>query len=179
MRPVPGLLVAVLLAVAAVFAIAAPPSAPCDQPATTILIVRHAERAGAQLDSLSAEGVARAQELVRVASRANVKAIYHSDTRRTRDTALPLATALKIKPEEYPAKEIAPLIERILREHAGQSVLIVGHSNTVPMIIAAAGAPAIPDLDEREYDRLFIVNVTCRDRPSLSIELEYGAPSPR
>jgi broad specificity phosphatase PhoE len=156
---------------------AARADAPCDAPVTTLLVVRHADRAG-QADSLSAAGVARARDLVHVAQTASVRAIYHSDTRRTRDTAAPLAASLGLDLLEYPAKETAPLIERVLEDHAGQTVLIVGHSNTVPTIIAAAGGPVIPDLDEKEFDGLFVVYVTCRDRPSLLLTLQYGAPSP-
>jgi broad specificity phosphatase PhoE len=150
---------------------------PCDAPATTILIVRHADRAG-QADSLSEAGVARANDLARVALTANVRAIYHSDTRRTRDTAAPLAAALDIQPGQYPAKEITALIERILRDHAGQTVLIVGHSNTVNMIVAAAGGPTIPELDEKEFDGLFVVHVPPCQHTSTLTRLQYGAPSP-
>lgn len=150
---------------------------PCERASTTILIVRHADRAG-QSDSLSAAGDARAQELARVLATANVRAIYHSDTKRTRDTAAPLAAALELEPVQYPAKEITALIERILRDHAGETVLVVGHSNTVPMIVAAAGGPAIPEIDEKEFDGLFIVTMRCPDQNSALTNLQYGAPSP-
>jgi broad specificity phosphatase PhoE len=151
---------------------------PCDSPATTILIVRHADRAG-KADSLSEAGMTRARDLSRVALTANVAAIYHSDTRRTRDTVAPLAAALQIQPEEYPAKEGQALIERILRDHPGKTVIVVGHSNTVPVLVAAAGGPMIQELNEDEFDGLFIVNVSpCRDRPSTLTQLQYGAPSP-
>jgi broad specificity phosphatase PhoE len=179
MRPAPGLLVAVWLAVATVVSVAAPPPAPCDKPTTTILIVRHAERAGAQLDSLSADGVARAQELARVVTKANVRAVYHSDTKRTRDTAAPSAAALSLSLVPYPAKECGPLIDAILRDHPGDTVLVVAHSNTVPLLVAAAGAPAMADLDEKEFDDLFVVSVSCRDRPVTVTHLQYGAASPR
>jgi broad specificity phosphatase PhoE len=151
---------------------------PCDAPGTTIIVVRHADRAGTA-DSLSAAGVERAKTLIHATERANVKAIYHSDTRRTRDTAAPLATALGIKPQEYPAKEVDALAKRILRDHAGQTVVVVGHSNTVPMIITAAGGPTVEDLSEAEYDRLFILHVEpCNKRPAPLVEIEFGAPSP-
>ena len=178
MRTTPAPLVALLLAVAPVFAVAAPPSAPCDRPVTTILVVRHAERVSTELDSLSADGVTRAQELARVVQSARVRAIYHSDTRRTRNTAAPTATAFKLPLVQYPAKDCAALVERILRDHAGETVLVVGHSNTVPMIVAAAGGPVIADLDDKEFDGLFVVSVTCPDRPATLTHLQYGAPSP-
>jgi broad specificity phosphatase PhoE len=166
------------VAAAVLCAEAASAKSPCDRPATTILIVRHADRAG-KADSLSEAGVARAQDLVRVALRANVRAIYVSDTKRARDTGMPLAAALGIEPEAYPGKETAALIERILKDHPGESVLVVGHSNTVPMIIQAAGGPPMPEIDKKEFDRLFIVHVTpCEEFMATLVELEYGAPSP-
>ena len=149
---------------------------PCKAPATTILLVRHADRAG-KADSLSVVGVERSEELLRVASAAGITAIYHSDTRRTRDTAAPLAQALHIKLDEYPAKDSNALIQRILHDHAGETVLVVGHSNTIPSIIRAAGGPLIPDLEEFVYDGLYVLHVPRCDGPTRLTELKYGAPS--
>src|SRR6266404_6369351 len=71
-------------------------------PATTMLIVRHADRAQNQ-DALDPAGLARAQELVHLGEKAGIVAIYSSDTDRARQTAAPLATALGITPVVYPA----------------------------------------------------------------------------
>lgn len=152
--------------------------APCDRPATTILVVRHAEKPG-QADSLSAAGYARAETLAHVAGRANVKAIYRTDTARNRLTAAPLAAALGIVPVVYAAKDFDALVARIFAEHEGQTVLVVGHSNTVAKIVAALGGPVFDDLAENEFDKLFIVNTQpCRRGPATLIELEYGESSP-
>jgi broad specificity phosphatase PhoE len=151
---------------------------PCDRAATTILVVRHADRAG-QADSLSAAGVARAHALAHVAGATGVQAIYHSDTRRTRATAEPLARSLHIKPAVYHAQEIDALVASIFAEHEGQTVLVVGHSNTVARIVAAAGGPTIEDLPENEFDKLFVlVTAPCRRGSSTLVTLEYGEPSP-
>src|SRR5262249_8538446 len=132
---------------------------PCDGPVTTIIIVRHADRAGTA-DSLSAAGMKRAQDLAEATKMASLRASYGRDTRRAHDTAAPAAALASITPEEYPAGECSALIKRILRDHAGQAVLVIGHSNTVPLLIAEAGGPKIADLDEKEFDGLFIVAVT-------------------
>ena len=58
----------------------------CSSRPTTVMIVRHADRVTSQ-DVLSPAGVARAQELAHVAMKANIAAIYHSDTNRARQTA--------------------------------------------------------------------------------------------
>src|SRR6266550_8925661 len=107
---------------------------------TTFLIARHADRVANQ-DALTAIGLARAQELVHIGEKAGIVAIYHSDTERARQTAAPLAAALGITPVVYPAANTTALVSQIFAEHRGGKVFIVGHSNTVPQIISAAGGP--------------------------------------
>jgi 2,3-bisphosphoglycerate-dependent phosphoglycerate mutase len=147
-------------------------------PTTTLLIVRHADRMDSQ-DALSALGLARAQELVHVAAKAGVVGIYRSDTSRARDTAAPLAAALGLTPIVYPANDIMSLVNQIFADHSGSTVVVVGHSNTVPQIIAAAGGPSLANIDELEFDNLFILtNCRCRHRPATLVNLQYGANSP-
>jgi broad specificity phosphatase PhoE len=145
---------------------------------TTLIVLRHADRAGAQ-DALTAEGLARAQTLVHMCEKAGVVAIYHSDTERTRLTAAPLAAALGLTPVELPATDIAGLANHIRANHPGRTVLVVGHSNTVPQLISAMGGPVIPDLADDEFDNLFVLEVCrCRWWPALLVNLQYGEPSP-
>jgi broad specificity phosphatase PhoE len=151
---------------------------PCARGATTLLVVRHAEKPG-QADSLSAAGAARARELAHVAANAGVRAIYRTDTARNRLTAAPLAEALGLSARVYAAKEYDALIARIFAEHEGETVLVVGHSNTVTKIVAAAGGPALDDLSETEYDTLFVVTIpACRRGASTLTVLQYGEPTP-
>ena len=90
----PGIPAAVILCYAAFFAAdrfedaAARRASP-----TTVIVVRHADRDG-QNDALTPGGSARAHELVHVASKAGVSAIYCTKTVRTRKTAEPLAAKL-------------------------------------------------------------------------------------
>jgi 2,3-bisphosphoglycerate-dependent phosphoglycerate mutase len=147
-------------------------------PATTFLIVRHADRNGSQ-DALSAAGLARAQEVIHTAEKAGVVAIYRSDTNRARDTAAPLAAALGLTPIVYPANDTAALVNQIFSDHRGSTVVVVGHSNTVPQIIAAAGGPSLANIDDLEFDNLFILtNCRCWHRPATLVNLQYGASSP-
>jgi broad specificity phosphatase PhoE len=144
---------------------------------TTLLVVRHGDRAGAA-DALSPPGTARAHALVHVGEHAGVKAIYHSDTVRTRDTALPIATALNLVPLERPANAVSELVDEIFDAHRGEAVLVVGHSNTVPEIIAAAGGPRVPALADDEFDKLFVLSACgCWSRSATLVTLQYGAAS--
>ncbi len=144
---------------------------------TTLLVVRHGDRAGA-MDALNPPGTVRAHALVHVGEHASVKAVYHSDTARTRDTAAPIATALNLVPTERPANDVSALLDEIFDAHRGETVLVVGHSNTVPEIIAAAGGPRVPAISDDEFDKLFVLSACGCWFPSATlVTLQYGAPS--
>jgi len=150
-------------------------------PPTVVLLVRHAEKAAQppQDPPLSEAGLARAQALVAVARDAGVSAIITTQYERTRKTAEPTAAALHITPEVVDAGPVAQhakaVADQILK-HAGGTVLVVGHSNTVPAIVAALGAPKPRDLCDSEYDQLFVLVIGDAGPPRL-IRSRYGAAS--
>jgi broad specificity phosphatase PhoE len=146
----------------------------CCGPATTVLLVRHADRQGSD-DALSREGIARAQALAQVAGKWGITAIFTSDAARTQQTAEPTAEALGIKPVAVTG--VAELVEAIRTSHQGRNVLVVGHSNTVPQIIAALGGPAVT-IGESEYDNLFVLTIyRCPWQRVALTKLRYGANS--
>ncbi|MGI8957253.1 MAG: phosphoglycerate mutase family protein [Chthoniobacterales bacterium] len=138
-----------------------------------IFFVRHAERAtiSGRVPSdtgLSPEGKARAQSLARALRDANIKAIYTSEYKRTRDTATPLAETLGISPEVIPADDLRSLIAKA---KAGPgNVLVVGHSNTLPQMINALGVKSRVNVSESDYDNLFLVIL---EQPPRLIRLHY------
>ena len=145
---------------------------------TTLIVVRHADREGTG-DALTAAGTARALDLARLATKLAPAAIYHSDTQRARDTAAPLARALGLEPMERAARDVEGLVGEVLRRYRGQRVVIVGHGNTVPQMIVAAGGPSLPDIAHDEFDDLFVLSVcACWPRRAELVHLQYGAASP-
>lgn len=179
-RPWLPLLVPALLALRPAWA--AVPAAPL-APATVVLLVRHAEKApGAGDVPLSAEGEARARALVEVGRVAGVQAIITTQYARTRSTGAPLAAALHLTPEIIPAQADVPshaaaVSEAIRRNHQGRTVLVVGHSNTIPPIVAALGGERFRDLCDPEYDALFVV-VLSDAGPVRTVKSRFGAPTP-
>jgi broad specificity phosphatase PhoE len=155
--------------------------APNAAPPTVVLLVRHAEKAAQppQDPPLSEDGAARARALVAVARDAGVTAIITTQFERTRKTAEPTAAALRITPEVVdagpPAQHAKAVADQVLK-HAGGTVLVVGHSNTIPAIVGALGAPRPRDLCDSEYDQLFIVVLGDTGPPRL-IRSRYGAVS--
>jgi len=124
-----------------------------------VILTRHAERAdgaatmGASDPLLSDAGQARALKIASMLVDANITAIVTTEYRRTMDTAAPLAAKIKVSPDVVPAAQLNALVEKI-RSHADDTVFVVGHSNTVPMIIKALGGPDV-SIGDNEYDNLF------------------------
>ncbi|HEY0728141.1 MAG TPA: phosphoglycerate mutase family protein [Pyrinomonadaceae bacterium] len=157
------------------------------QPVTTVFLIRHAERADEprQDPPLTEKGVARAEALARLLSNAGVKAIYTSQFARTKLTAEPLAkqlgvtpTALSLKispsnPRAIADESTKETVDKIL-SHAGGSVLVVGHSNSIPDVIKMLGGDVVPTIDEKKFDDFFVVTVYANGKAQVT-HLKYGA----
>lgn len=151
------------------------------QATTTIIFVRHAEKAVQQGDdpSLSDAGRVRVAELTRQLVDADVvagvDAIYATPFKRTQETAQPLAQALGIPVTTYDASDTETVLDEILREHKGKIILVVGHSNTLPELIANLGASKkVPEIAENEYDNIYIVSIPWFGK-TKTIRLRFGA----
>ena len=133
--------------------------AAAQQNVRTVFLVRHAEKASAAADApLSPEGEKRAECLAATLKDAGIKQIYVTDVTRTQQTAAPLAKALKIKPTILPAKDSNVLIKN-LAYTGGGNILVVGHSDTVPFVIARLQGGTVAPIGENEYDRMFVMTV--------------------
>lgn len=147
---------------------------------TTVILVRHAEKAATPADDppLTEEGRERAQVLMGIAREAGVTAIITTQFARTRETARPAAESLKITPEVIRAAagpQHAQDVAHAALAHQGGVVLVVGHSNTIPAIIAALGAPEPPMICDAQYDNLYVVTVPPSGAAHL-IHARYGSP---
>jgi phosphohistidine phosphatase SixA len=128
--------------------------------AQTVILVRHAERAGGMAPEvgLSKAGRCRAQVLTGMLADAGVTHIFTSDVVRTQQTAEPLAKKLGLRPEAVAGKDYDTLIGKL--RVAGGVTLVVGHSNTLPEIISRLGAGTVAPIADSDYDRLFVVTIT-------------------
>ncbi len=161
---------ALVLALLATSLAAAPPAV------TTVILVRHAEKASQEDDSpLSVTGVERAKELARVLSGVKVDAIYTTQFKRTMDTAVPLGEALGITPVvRNTGKTYAiDLAKHILDTHRGQTVLVVGHSNSTIDVMKAFGASDVAAMADSQYDNLFVLTDVEGAAPKV-VALRFG-----
>ena len=155
-------------------------TAPAPPQVTTVYLVRHAEKAALPANDppLTPAGEARARALAAALRDAGVQAIITTQLLRTRETARPLAELLHVMPEVVaaggPSREHAKAVAEAVRAHAGQTVLVVGHSNTVNQIIEQLGGPKLPDICDNAYANIFVVHLSSGG-PTHLARADYGA----
>jgi broad specificity phosphatase PhoE len=130
---------------------------PSDADSRAIHVVRHLEKAAepAADPPLTPAGAARARALAELLADRGIEAIFVSDTRRARETALPLSERIGIGLTVYdPARpaELAGLVEA-----TGGNLLVVGHSNTVPDLVERFGGTRPAPIADDEYGTIWVI----------------------
>lgn len=153
------------------------------QPATVIL-VRHAERAAAPANDpiLTDAGNQRAIDLRDALLAAGIKTVITTQLQRTGLTAKPLSDTLGITPIVVraggpTAAHVDSVAAAVRRRPAGDVVLVVGHSNTIPAIIGALGGPKLADLCDNQYSMIFVLEFPAHGAARF-IQARYGASDP-
>ncbi len=147
---------------------------------TQIYVVRHADRT--TQDDLNPAGLTRANELSRILFHTGIDSIFSTNTVRTTKTVKPLATALRLPIIFY--SSVDNLIARIIKNSKGKTVLVAGHSNTVPEIITKCRC-VLPfvELPSTQFDDLFLMVLKEGKRHSKGtascklLQMKYGAPT--
>jgi broad specificity phosphatase PhoE len=149
---------------------------------STVILVRHAERATEPANDpvLTDAGAQRAKDLAAALAGARVTAVVTTQLQRTQLTAKPLMESLGLT---------APIVVRagggasghadsvaatVMRRPAGDVVLVVGHSNTIPAIIAALGGPKMADLCDGQYSNLYVLEYAAAGAAPRFIKAKYG-----
>ena len=133
-----------------------------DDPAarTVIYLTRHAEKGSGTDPDLLPEGTAHAEALADKLRKERIRAVYSTNTKRTQQTAAPTAAAAGVSVTSYDAGNPAAFAEQLRKNHRGQSVLVVGHSNTIPDLVnALVGEQKYGDISEDEFGDLFVVRI--------------------
>ena len=138
---------------------------------TTFILVRHAEKGtdDAHDPSLSDTGRVRAGRLARLLSDTPLTAAYATAYRRTRQTAQPAADGHGIAVTTYDAKmPDAAFASQLRAANARGTVLVVGHSNSVPGIAAALSGTAVEAMQDDQFDRIYRVSIGPEGKATLS-----------
>jgi len=142
-----------------------------------VILVRHAELQGAAMADpkslpLSPDGKVRAQRLAGMLKDSGIAAIYVTDFARTNQTAQPLSQELARQLTVVPKGDPQDLVERLRKNHAGQVVLLVGHTDTLPGLIKALGVPSDIKIEPQDYGNLFVVTPRGEGAPGF-LRLRY------
>ncbi|UOR07094.1 histidine phosphatase family protein [Hymenobacter aerilatus] len=152
---------------------------PSQASVTTVYIVRHGEKdptPNLPDPTLTPAGEQRAVALRELLESRPITAIFTTDTRRTRSTVAPLATALRLPPIVYSARNQRGLAEQIRQEYAGKTVVVVGHSNTIlPLLDELQVTRPFQEIADSEYDYLFEVKLPRTGAPGTVAVQHYGA----
>lgn len=125
-----------------------------------IVLVRHAEKVKGEDPGLTAAGLVWARSLIKLREVFAIKAVYTSDTKRAKMTGEPLAQTLKMTSIQYKVPiDDEKLLADFASQYGGGTVVLVGHSNTIPQLInKAIGESAFANIDEGDFSNLFLLH---------------------
>lgn len=125
--------------------------------ATTIYLIRHAEKADATANTnLSIAGNQRAKNWAKHFAGKKIAAVYSTDYNRTIQTATPIAKQFGVEVQKYNHREFD--LKKLAADNPGNIIVVVGHSNTIPGYVnSALGKQEFNEIDEGEFGTLFEV----------------------
>jgi len=126
---------------------------------TTIYFIRHAEKVDRSNNpDLSTFGLERAAHWSEIFSDIPFDAIYSTDFTRTKQTAAPTAINKKIDITIYDAKNID--FQKFKTDNLGKTVLVVGHSNTIPDFVnKLINQDVYSNIEDKTFGNLYIVTL--------------------
>jgi len=148
-----------------------------------IFALRHADRVSENIDALSDEGKVRAKLLARMLAQSGIRNAYCSDAKRTQDTVAPLEAApgVQLKVHVVPVGSsgtnghVQAIVTALNALPADSTAAVIGHSNTIDLVIKALTNKVIAPIGPNEFDKLFVLSIPAGS-PSLTL-LRYGAPT--
>lgn len=130
------------------------------QDQTTFILVRHAEKAddGTRNPPLNEDGKARSVNLAEMLANQEITALYSTPFKRTQETLQPLADMKGLEVQDYDPYAKGEWLSSLAEKHSGGTVVISGHSNTIPALAnALLGTETFSQFDESDYANLIIV----------------------
>ena len=130
---------------------------------TRIYLVRHAEKATVPANDpvLTELGNKRAGDLMRRLQSKNINRVYVTEFKRTQMTADSMRIQLGIETVHYMADETGvSILQKIQANHDEKKrILIIGHSNTIPVYIRMLGVInfILPEIPSCEFDNLYYI----------------------
>jgi phosphohistidine phosphatase SixA len=153
-------------------------AAAADQPAPVqhVYVMRHLQKAPGDDPALTKEGALLADLLAGQLGNFGIKAVFATPTRRATQTGEPLARFLRIPVTPYDPRDVPALVAAV--KAVPGDVLVVGHSNTVPDLVAALGGTRPAPIGESQYGTIYQVTDGSPDVRLLSVPMPPVPASP-
>ena len=142
---------------------------------TTFLLIRHAEKGddGTKDPDLTEAGRQRSVRLTEMLKDQSIDAIYSTKFKRTQNTVALLAESRKLKVLSYEASRPGD-IDAILSQYRGGTVVICGHSNSIPWTINyLMGKENYKDFEDKDYKNFVVVSVVEKGKVTKVTWLNY------
>lgn len=152
------------IALAAVSAFAAAPASAAE----SVYIIRHLQKAAGDDPALTPQGAAGAQALAELLGNRRIQAVFATPTRRAIQTGTPLAVRLGLPVTRYDPADAAALVQAA-RDIPG-NILVIGHSNTVPDLVAQFGGARPGPLTEQDYGTIYLVETETKEVREIALK---------
>jgi len=146
---------------------------------TRVFLARHAERMSIPGDKdppLTAAGARRAALLGRMLRSADVAVVFSTQFKRARESADSVSVATGAPVEVMHSDSSAALARAIRGRFHGRTVVVVGHSDSLPNVAAELGWEGVEATQPWSYDDLCLIEVRAGERPQC-VHLHYGGPA--
>tara|TARA_B100000900_G_scaffold298980_1_gene257502 strand:- start:1200 stop:1727 length:528 start_codon:yes stop_codon:yes gene_type:complete len=146
-----------------------------DESFFTIYLIRHSEKDTLyenQLDPpLTTCGIERSKYLGSFFEDINIKNVYSTNYLRTIKTAMPTALSKKVGIQYYDSNNLRLFSEQLL--NLKQNSLVVGHSNTTPILAGLLTGKDMNPFDENIYNRIYKVIVSQNKKKLFVLETSF------
>ena len=146
-----------------------------DESFFTIYLIRHSEKDTLyenQLDPpLITCGIERSKYLGSFFEDINIKNVYSTNYLRTIKTAMPTALSKKVGIQYYDSNNLRLFSEQLL--NLKQNSLVVGHSNTTPILAGLLTGKDMNPFDENIYNRIYKVIVSQNKKKLFVLETSF------
>ncbi len=141
----------------------------------TIYLIRHSEKdilSENQLDPpLTKCGIERSEYLSSFFEDTNIKKVYSTNYLRTVKTAMPTALSKKVSIQYYDSNNLMLFSEQLL--NSKQNSLVVGHSNTTPILAGLLTGNNMNAFDENIYNRIYKVIISQNNKKLFVFETSF------
>lgn len=140
---------------------------------STYFLIRHAEKERSNPNeknpNLTEKGQQRAVKWSNLLADYAIEAVYSTEYNRTLQTAKPTAEKFNLEIKTYHPFKLD--FEAFLKETSGKSVLVVGHSNTIPFFVnKLIGEEKYQQMKNNDNSSLFIVTIQDKDITHVAIK---------